>query len=488
MAHDVFICHSSTDKTIADAVCATLEAHKIRCWISPRDVVPGTDYASSIIDAITSSGLMVLVFSSHSNSSGHVGREIERAVSHGIPILPFRVEAVDPSPALEYYISVAHWLDAFTPPLEQHLEHLAGTVRMLLDRAAGAPPPVAVPPALAAESGAVLAPAAPTVAAAPRPPAVDARGWAPPVGPPSGPAGHPGPLPAAAPGWGEPPPSAAPPARSLPPEPPFWRRGWGIAGIVLGVLMLIGMIGALVGEDPETTAGPGWTVSPGESTDTGGTDTTPSTVPSGSGWGAAPVDAVDRFAFTETMSFTGAGEELAMTVEGSFVAPASQDCTMTVTSSGFTVAQRLVVTGAGTWFDSGAGLVPTPRDDELVASLEAVCPSSSVFWADLTGLPQGEGPVEDVNGTPSMRLDLGDAAFLGGFIPAGLTLDRASVWVAETEHWISGLDFQITGDAVAFRDAFGFPPAGVDGEFVETVRFTVRSVGDPAVTVAAPGS
>ena len=41
MAHDAFISYSSKDKTIADAVCARLEARGIRCWIAPRDVRPG---------------------------------------------------------------------------------------------------------------------------------------------------------------------------------------------------------------------------------------------------------------------------------------------------------------------------------------------------------------------------------------------------------------------------------------------------------------
>lgn len=184
MAHDVFICHSSRDKAIADAVCHSLESDGIRCWISPRDVVPGTDYASSIVDAIAHSALVVLVFSSHSNGSGHVGREIERAVSHGIPILPFRVEDVDPSPALEYYISVSHWLDAYTKPLEPHLQHLSGTIRMLLDRAAVAPAPVAdepeaaeteppVPVGVAAPAAATTGP--PPTASGPAPTAAEPR-------------------------------------------------------------------------------------------------------------------------------------------------------------------------------------------------------------------------------------------------------------------------------------------------------------------------
>jgi hypothetical protein len=134
MSHDVFICHSSVDRVIANAVCATLEQNRIRCWIAPRDVIPGREFAESIIEAIHASKLTILVFSANSNESQHVHKEIERSVNAGIPILPFRVEDVTPSPALEYFISDAHWLDALTPPLEKHLEYLVGTVQLLLNR------------------------------------------------------------------------------------------------------------------------------------------------------------------------------------------------------------------------------------------------------------------------------------------------------------------------------------------------------------------
>jgi hypothetical protein len=134
MSHDVFICHSSVDRVIANAVCARLEEKKIRCWIAPRDVIPGREFAESIIEAIHASKLTILVFSANSNGSQHVHKEIERSVNAGIPILPFRVEDVTPSPALEYFISDAHWLDALTPPLEKHLDYLVGTVQFLLNR------------------------------------------------------------------------------------------------------------------------------------------------------------------------------------------------------------------------------------------------------------------------------------------------------------------------------------------------------------------
>jgi hypothetical protein len=158
MTHDVFICHSSKDRTIANAICSTLERHHIRCWIAPRDVLPGSEYAGSIIEAIGSSKLTVFVFSTNSNESQHVRREIERTVSHGIPVLPFRLEEVVPSPALEYFISDAHWLDAMTPPLEQHLDHLVGTVQLLLEREAATAASVSGVSAVAGSTPSAAAP------------------------------------------------------------------------------------------------------------------------------------------------------------------------------------------------------------------------------------------------------------------------------------------------------------------------------------------
>jgi hypothetical protein len=73
---------------------------------------------------------MILLFSSKSNTSPHVPKEIERAVSAGVTIIPFRIEDVMPAKSLDYFIGSVHWLDALTPPLEQ----LAQNVRTLLSR------------------------------------------------------------------------------------------------------------------------------------------------------------------------------------------------------------------------------------------------------------------------------------------------------------------------------------------------------------------
>jgi tetratricopeptide (TPR) repeat protein len=135
--HDVFISYSSRDKPIADAACATLESRGIRCWVAPRDVLPGTNYPRAIVEAIETSLVMVLIFSSHSNTSPHVVRELTHAVSKGVIIIPFRIENIQPSKDMEYLIGIPHWLDAMTPPLENHLAVLGETVATLLRTAVG---------------------------------------------------------------------------------------------------------------------------------------------------------------------------------------------------------------------------------------------------------------------------------------------------------------------------------------------------------------
>jgi WD40 repeat protein len=132
MGHHVFICYSNQDKSTADAVSVTLESQGIPCWIAPRDILPGISWGEAIIDAITDARLLILILSSHSNRSQQVMREVERAASKGVLILPFRIENTSLSKSLEYFISGSQWLEASPPPIEPHLGKLWETVKSLL--------------------------------------------------------------------------------------------------------------------------------------------------------------------------------------------------------------------------------------------------------------------------------------------------------------------------------------------------------------------
>lgn len=132
MAHDVFISYSNNDKPAADAVCAKIEQRGVRCWMAPRDVLPGEDWPAAIASAIDGSKVMVLVYTKSFNESKHTLREVERAVGHGLHIIPLRIEAEPLSRSLEYLISMPHWLDAMSPPVEAHLGRLAEVVEQVI--------------------------------------------------------------------------------------------------------------------------------------------------------------------------------------------------------------------------------------------------------------------------------------------------------------------------------------------------------------------
>jgi hypothetical protein len=153
MAHDVFVSYSSKDKPTADAVCARLEAKGVRCWIAPRDVMPGAEWSEAIIDGINGSRAIVLVYSQNANESPQIRREVERAVAKGLAVIPLRIQDVPMSKSLEYFISTPHWLDAITPPLEQHLDYLAETLKRLVhppEKTGPPPPPLPPPPPIPA--------------------------------------------------------------------------------------------------------------------------------------------------------------------------------------------------------------------------------------------------------------------------------------------------------------------------------------------------
>ncbi len=130
--HDVFISYAQEDKPVADTVCEKLELRNIRCWIAPRDIPAGKNFPEAIIEAIEEGKVVVLIFSSFANKSPHVMRELTNAINKGRIIIPFRIEDVPPSKSMEYLLSVPHWLDAITPPLDTHILILANTVGSII--------------------------------------------------------------------------------------------------------------------------------------------------------------------------------------------------------------------------------------------------------------------------------------------------------------------------------------------------------------------
>jgi TolB-like protein/Tfp pilus assembly protein PilF len=108
---DAFVSYASPDAPVANAVVEILEQHGIKCWIAPRNVTPGSQYADEIVGAINNSKVLVLVLSEHAAESAHVGREIERAASKRRRIFVLRTDATPLTRSFEYFLSDSQWID-----------------------------------------------------------------------------------------------------------------------------------------------------------------------------------------------------------------------------------------------------------------------------------------------------------------------------------------------------------------------------------------
>lgn len=140
MGYDVFLSYSRNDQHFADALLHHLEQKGVGCWIDHRDLSPGAVWAEEIDEAIRENpGLvMVLIFSSNTNSSTQVQKELNLADSHKIPIIPVRIENVQPSGAYAYHLGSINWMDVFGEDQQKQIDQIAervkGTVLKLKSR------------------------------------------------------------------------------------------------------------------------------------------------------------------------------------------------------------------------------------------------------------------------------------------------------------------------------------------------------------------
>lgn len=162
MAHDVFISYASAQKVLAFKLAEQFESDGIRCWIAPRDIPAGRTWVEAIMAAIRSSQLMVVLLSDQSIKSQQVAREVGQAAEADISILPVRIENLQLSEYLSYYLRATHWYDAFDRPPARRYYDLTANVKILLSgraianpAASGVSPVPSADPAREATAGVV---------------------------------------------------------------------------------------------------------------------------------------------------------------------------------------------------------------------------------------------------------------------------------------------------------------------------------------------
>ena len=124
---EVFISYSTKDTDTAFALLETLESYGLDCWIAPRNIPQGAQWAEEIDKAIQNARVFVVIVSSHSVESKQVPKEIALAVSACESIFPFRIDDISLQGTFRYYLSDYQFTDA-TTDTKQKMAELAKVI------------------------------------------------------------------------------------------------------------------------------------------------------------------------------------------------------------------------------------------------------------------------------------------------------------------------------------------------------------------------
>ncbi len=117
----VFVSHSSKDFDVAEKMCNLIETNGHNCFLAPRDIRTGYEYAEEIIRGIERADAVLLLLSKEANSSPHVLREIERAVSKKIRIIVYKLEDVELSKSMEYFLMSHQWIHTLHGDIDKEI-------------------------------------------------------------------------------------------------------------------------------------------------------------------------------------------------------------------------------------------------------------------------------------------------------------------------------------------------------------------------------
>ncbi|MBR5504322.1 MAG: TIR domain-containing protein [Methanobrevibacter sp.] len=117
LKYDVYISYSTVDSEIANEVCSILEMNGLNCWIAPRNILAGSNFAEQINEAILSSEAFVLIHSKNSKESAYVKNEVDLAFSDKKRIIPYRVD----ESILEGVLSLYEWTDSYEKLVQEVL-------------------------------------------------------------------------------------------------------------------------------------------------------------------------------------------------------------------------------------------------------------------------------------------------------------------------------------------------------------------------------
>lgn len=128
----VFISHSSKDLAAAKEVYNYLIKNGVPCWMDIYDITPSIPYARAIMEGITKSSAMVVLYSKNVNTSDDILNEIDQAHSNKMALFPYLLDDSSMSQEVSYYLKRRQWIIAY-PDYHIGLEKLLAALKDCLN-------------------------------------------------------------------------------------------------------------------------------------------------------------------------------------------------------------------------------------------------------------------------------------------------------------------------------------------------------------------
>jgi len=131
---DVFISYCTRNSDLAQYFCSLIEGGGITCWIAPRDIPSGGDWAENIVKGLSDCSLVAFLVSEDSVASKEVAKEIGLANSFQKDLLQVRLENTSLPPAMLYHLSNKQWVNALTEEKSLRFKDTISAIRKLLNK------------------------------------------------------------------------------------------------------------------------------------------------------------------------------------------------------------------------------------------------------------------------------------------------------------------------------------------------------------------
>ncbi len=131
---EVFISYCTKDSDLVQYFCNRVEGGGVSCWIAPRDIPEGKDWAENIVKGLTECTIVAFIVSEASVASTEVAKEISLANGFKKEILQVRLENATLPYSMLYHLSNKQWVDAQAEEKSLRFNSAISAIRKLLNK------------------------------------------------------------------------------------------------------------------------------------------------------------------------------------------------------------------------------------------------------------------------------------------------------------------------------------------------------------------